>query len=204
MKNSIAILTCLVFTQILSPQNYTSSNLPLILIDTRGKAIPDEPKLTALMKVVNNPDKVNTIYDTTFEYNGYIGLETRGNTAQIFFEKKSYTLETRTDSGSNLNVSLLGMPEENDWVLHGPYSDKSLMRNALAYHLGNLQGRWSPRTRFCEVFINNEYRGVYLLVEKIKIDKNRVNIAKILPEDNYGDELTGGVIIGIVRDRPGS
>lgn len=182
---------------------FTESNLPLILINTQGKTIPDEPKITSLMKVINNPDKVNSIYDKTFEYDGYIGIETRGNTAQIFFEKLSYTLETRTDSGTNLNVSLLGLPQENDWVLHGPYSDKSLIRNALAYHLGNAQGWWSPHTRFCEVFINDEYRGVFVLTEKIKRDRNRVDIATLLPEDDTGDELTGGYILRIDRHREG-
>jgi hypothetical protein len=203
MRNLITIFSFLQLSLTLFAQNYTQSNLPLILIDTQGKAISNEPKITALMKVINNPDKVNHVNDTEFEYNGYIGIEIRGNTAQMF-DKKSFTLETRTDSGTNLNVPLLGMPEENDWVLHGPYSDKSLMRNALAYYLGNLQGRWSPRTQFCEVFINGEYRGVYVLTEKIKIDKNRVNIAKLLPVDNSGDELTGGYIMRIDRDRPGS
>jgi len=204
MTKYIAIFAYFLLSQAISAQNFTESNLPLILINTQGKTIPDEPKITALMKVINNPDKVNHISDTKFEYDGYIGIEKRGNTAQIFFDKLSFTVETRTDSGTNLNVSLLGMPEENDWVLHGPYSDKSLMRNALAYYLGNLMGRWAPRTQFCEVFINDEYRGVYVLTEKIKIDKNRVNIAKLLPVDNAGDELTGGYIMRIDRDRPGS
>jgi hypothetical protein len=131
-------------------------------------------------------------------------LKRRETPHNFFFEKKSYNLETRTDSGTNLNVSLMGMPAENDWVLYGPYSDKSLMRNVLAYHLGNSQGRWSPRTKFCEVFVNKEYRGVYVLTEKIKIDKNRVNIATLKPEYNSGDELTGGYIMRIDRDRPGS
>ncbi|MBN2611174.1 MAG: CotH kinase family protein [Bacteroidales bacterium] len=190
--------------QIALSQNVTESNLPLILINTQGKSIPDETKITALMKVINNPDTINRLTDKTFEYDGYVGIETRGNTSQLLFEKKSFTIETRTDSGTNKNVTLLGMPAENDWVLYGPYSDKTMIRNVLAYHLGHSQGRWSPRTHYCEVFINEEYRGVYVLTEKIKIDKNRVDIAKLKPEDNDGDELTGGYIMRIDRDRPGS
>ena len=106
MKNYIIISLFLLLSQAVLPQSFTQSNLPLILIDTKGQAIPDEPKITALMKVINNPNKVNKLTDQTFEYDGYIGIETRGNTAQIFFEKLSYTVETRTDSGTNLNVSL--------------------------------------------------------------------------------------------------
>lgn len=204
MRYIITTLECLLIAQIISSQSFTDSNLPLILINTQGNFIPNESKITARMSVINNANNINKLTDKDFEYDGFIGIETRGNTSQMFFEKKSFTLETRTDSGTNRNVSLLGMPAENDWVLYGPYSDKSMIRNVLAYHLGNSQDRWSPRTQFCEVFLNDEYRGVYVLTEKIKIDKNRVNIAKLKSEDNAGDELTGGYIMRIDRDRPGS
>lgn len=179
------------------------SNIPLIKINTAGKNIVDEPKIMATMLVIDNANGVNSFSDTAYTYNGSIGIEIRGNTAQMF-PKKSYTVETRLSDGSNNNVELLGMPSENDWVFHGPYSDKSLMRNALAYSIGNGMGRWNPRARFVELMINNEYRGVYLVVEKIKIDKNRVDIAKLKPEDTSGDQVTGGYIISIDRDQPGS
>jgi hypothetical protein len=177
------------------------SNLPIVLIDTQGKTILNDPKITANMKVINKLSGKNSPFDTEFEYDGYIGIEIRGSTSQMF-EKKSFSVETRTDSATNLNVSLMGLPPENDWVLYAPYTDKSLIRNALAYTMGNLTGRWTPRTRFCEVYINNEYRGVYVLVEKIKIDRNRLNLAKLKLTDTAGDELTGGYILKI--DRPDS
>ena len=177
------------------------SNLPLVLIDTKGQTIVSEPKITATMQVINNPSNVNSPVDTTYEYNGYIGIETRGSSSQMF-EKKSFTLETRTDSATNLNVSLMGMPAENDWILYAPYTDKSMIRDALAYNMGNLTGKWSPRTRFCEVFLNGEYRGVYALTERIKIDKNRLNLSKLKTADIAGDQLTGGYLLKI--DRPDS
>ncbi len=182
---------------------YETSNLPIIHINTEGQNIVDEPKIMAKMQVINNANGINHFKDTVFEYDGDIGIEIRGNTAQMF-PKKSYTIETRLSDGSNNNVELLGLPKENDWVLHGPYSDKSLMRNALAYHIGNGMGNWNPHNRFVEVTINNEYRGVYLLVEKIKIDKNRVDIATLKPEDIAGDQLTGGYIFSIDRQQEGS
>ncbi len=186
-------------------QNLSSSNLPIVIIDTKGKSIPDEPKINASMKIINNEGKDNSINDADYEYNGNIGIEVRGNTSQIFFKDKlSYTVETRTGENSNLNVSIMGMPEENDWVLYGPYSDKSLMRNVIAYYLGNQTGRWSPRTRYCELVLNNEYKGIYVFTEKIKIDNNRVDIATLKETDVSGDELTGGYIMRIDRDRPGS
>lgn len=186
-----------------NPVELTESNLPIVIIDTDGTEIVDEPKITAQMKVLNSATGINNVRDANYEYDGYIGIEIRGNTAQMF-PKKSYTVETRFSDGENNNVSLMGLPEENDWVFHGPYSDKSLMRNVLAYYIGNAMGRWSPRTRFCEMIINDEYVGVFLLAEKIKRDKNRVDIAKLKPEDVEGDQLTGGYILSIDRDQPGS
>ena len=88
-------------------------------------------------------------------------------------------METQTDSGTNNNVALLGMPEENDWVLHAPYSDKSLLRNVISYGIYERMGHWAPRTRFVDLYLNDEYQGIDVLTEKIKRDKNRVDIAKI-------------------------
>ncbi|MBL4753255.1 MAG: CotH kinase family protein, partial [Flavobacteriales bacterium] len=104
-------------------------------------------------------------------------------------------LETRDSLGNNNNVSLVGMPPENDWILYGPYSDKSLMRNVLTFKLGNAMGRYASRTRFCELIINGDYKGVYVLMEKIKRDPNRVALEKLEQSDVSGDQLTGGYII---------
>lgn len=180
------------------PLDYTSSHLPVIMVNTNGQTIVQNTKINAEMKVLNNAG-INYLTDTTFEYNGKAGIEIRGFTS-AGFPKKSYSVETRKEDDSNNNVSLLGLPRENDWVFHGPYSDKSLMRNVLAYHLGNLTGKWSPRTRFFELYLNGQYNGVYVLTEKIKNDKGRLNLADLLPRDTVGDELTGGYILKI--DRP--
>jgi hypothetical protein len=175
-----------------------STLLPLVVIDTDGQSIPDEPKITALMKLVDNgAGNYNRPGDPGNGYTGQIGIEQRGESSLWLFLKKSYSFETRTDSGENNNVSLLGMPEENDWVLYGPYADKSLMRNVLSYRIFAEMGHYAPRTRFVDVVINNNYKGVYVLTEKIKRDKNRVDMAKLLPEDISGDELTGGYLMRI-------
>jgi len=176
------------------------SDIPLIVINTSGQEIPDEPKITATMGIIDNPGGLNHPTDTFTGYDGFIGIELRGSSS-LSFEKKNYGIETRNADGSNKNVSLLGLPPENDWVLHGPYSDKSLMRNALAYYLGNKMGHWAPRTRFCELYIENDYKGVYLLVEKVKRDANRLDIEALTPEEVSGSDMSGGYILSI--DRPG-
>ena len=94
-----------------------------------------------------------------------------------------------------MDTSLLGLPTENDFVLYGPYPDKSLLRNYLMYYLGNDIGQYAPRTRMCELYMDNDYRGFYLLVEKIKRDKNRVDIKKLESTDVSGIKLTGDIFL---------
>ncbi len=179
---------------------FQSSNLPIVIIDTYGQEIPDEPKILARMGIIDNGEgHRNNLNDPRNNYDGPIGIEVRGSTTQ-WFPKKQYAVETRDHSGNDSTVSLLGFPPEEDWILYAPYSDKSLMRNVLAYKLSNDLGRYASRTRFCELVLNGSYEGVYVLMEKIKRDRNRVNISKLLPTDIAGDAVTGGYIIKI--DKP--
>lgn len=76
------------------------------------------------------------INDEANVYNGYAGIEIRGQSSQHLFPKKSYGFETRDAKGEDLKVTLLGLPEESDWVLYAPYTDKTLLRNALTFYLG--------------------------------------------------------------------
>lgn len=176
------------------------SNLPIIIIDSDGKNIPNDPRIIAQMGIVYNGEGVlNRVSDAFNEYSGRISIELRGSSS-LWFDKKSYSLETQDSIGENLNVPILGMPKENDWILYGPYSDKSLIRNALAYNLGLNIMEWAPRTRFCELIINNRYLGIYLFCEKIKRDKNRVDISKLTSKDTVGGDLTGGYIIKIDKE----
>ena len=148
------------------------------------------------MRVIDNGRALNRATDPPTGYDGHIGIEVRGATSQTF-PKKQYALETREADGSNRNVPLLGLPRENDWILHAPYTDKTLVRNAVAYRLARSMGRYASRTRFCEVVLNGEYQGVYLLLEKIKRDDARVDIARLRPDETSGDDLTGGYIVKV-------
>ena len=174
--------------------NYTESNLHIISINTYGEDIPDEPRIDAYMGIINNNSGTNNINDPFNDYNGKITIEKRGNSSQEQ-EKPPYRFETVDNNGENNNVKLLGLPEENDWILYAPWSDKSLLRNVLIYSLSNEMGRYAPRSKFVELYLNKEYRGVYVLMEKIKRDKNRVAISSLDPNSNFGDNLTGGYIL---------
>jgi len=177
-----------------APFDFVSSNLPVIVINTDGQEIVYEPKITSTMGIVNNPEgQRNYVSGPYNEYSGMIGIEIRGQTSRGF-DKKSFGLETRDSIGENLNIPLLGLPRENDWVLYGPESDKTLMRNALTYTLAGQLGRYAPRVRFCELVLNGEYQGVYVFTEKIKRDNDRIDITEMVPEDINEPEVTGGYI----------
>ena len=178
------------------PITFTESNLPIVVIDTYGQEILDDPRIIAHMGIINNDTTINSISDPFNEYNGQISIEIRGSSSQMF-PKKQYALETQDSDGENLNVSILGMPSENDWILYAPYSDKSLLRNYLAYNLAMDLGRYASRTRFCEVVINGDYKGLYVFMEKIKRDNNRVDISKLEPDETTGDDLTGGYMLKV-------
>jgi len=182
----------------LPPFTFDSTLLPLVVINTGGEQIPNEPRIAAQMKLIDNGSgSYNRVDDTGNGYSGQISIELRGESSLYFYPKKSYSLETQTATGENNNVSLLGLPEENDWVLYGPYGDKSLIRNVLSYGLFGQMGHYAPRTRFVEVVVNDDYKGLYILTEKIKRDQNRVDMAKLLPGDISGNELTGGYLLRI-------
>jgi len=167
--------------------------LPYINVNTNGQTIIDEPKRRASMQIVDIDDEENE----KVVFNGFIGIELRGSSSQALFEKKSYGVETQDEGGLDLDTMLFDFPTEEDWIFYGPYSDKTLMRNKLIFDLANELDAYASQTKYFELFINNDYKGLYVLMEKIKRDKNRVDISKLNPDENAGEDLTGGYIIKI-------
>ena len=177
-------------------ENFTSP-LPILRVYT-NEEIVDEPKVIARLEVVNHLDgSLNQSSEAATGYNGPIGIEKRGQSSLGLFPKVGYGFETIDENGLDIDTTILGFPLEEDWILSGPYSDKTLMRNVLAYHLANSAGAYASRTKYLELIINDSYQGIYLLMEKIKRDKNRVDIANLKEEDIDGDELTGGYVFKI-------
>lgn len=179
------------------PFVFSESNLPVIIIETaEGVAIPNEPKVTAHMKIIDNVSTINKVTDPANDYNGLIGIELRGAYSQRL-PQKPYGLETRDSLGQNNNVSVLGLPVENDWILLANYNEKTFVRNPISFYLSRKMGHYAPRSRLCEMVLNGSYDGIYLFTEKIKRDNDRVDIAMLDPDDNAGDSLTGGYIFKI-------
>ena len=171
------------------------TTLPIIVINT-ANPLNAQKKVDATMRIINGSKGMNTVGSKSVDYDGHIGIKLRGNSS-LSFNQKKYSIETQDVSGKSMNVSLLGLPEEHDWVLLAPYMDVSMIRDPLAFQLWEEMGYWAPRRKMVEVIFNDDYKGVYILTEKIKQDKNRVDIAKLKPEDNSGRELTGGYILRI-------
>lgn len=169
------------------PEVPGENRLPLFTINTNSNTIVDEPKVDAEMTIEENGEE---------SFNGFIGIEFRGATSQLF-PKKSFGLETRDEANEDLDVSLLGYPEEEDWILYAPYSDKSLMRNVLIYDLSRDIDRYASRTRFVNLVINEVYQGVYVFMEKLKRDDGRIDINNLKDDENSGEDLTGGYILKI-------
>lgn len=187
---------CLSLSLPLLSQLEEGSNLPIVVIDAFGVEIPDEPKIDANMAIYyDTTANLNFIDEAYLHFSGFTGIERRGQTSLSLFPKNGFGIETRNQDLSNNNVSIFGWPEENDWVLHGPYSDKTLIRNAMIYTLARGVFDYAPRTQMCELVINGSYEGVYMFTEKIKRDKGRVNISKLRAEDIEGDQLTGGYMV---------
>jgi len=172
-----------------------SSELPIVMISTFGQTIIPEIKINCLMEIkYNGPINITHISDSANIYSGNIGIEIRGGTS-AGYPQRPYGIETRTIANTNNNVSILGMPAENDWVLLSNFNDRSLIRNPLAYKLFGDMGNYSVRTSLCEVIIDSSYKGIYVFGEKIKRDSNRVDIAKLTAADTSGNNLTGGYIL---------
>ncbi|MGQ0827782.1 MAG: CotH kinase family protein [Bacteroidota bacterium] len=185
-----------------APVTLDSTKLPIVFINTNWQFIGDDPKIPIDFKIMDKGYNVmNKVTDPYNNYNGKAGIEKRGSISQLW-PQNSYSIELRDAAGFELNMPLLGMPSEHDWVLYGPYDDQTFMKNAMSYQMAREMGHWSSRTKFCEVLkqefaFTPSYHGVYLLTEKIKRDKNRLDISKLDIIDNTGDELTGGYIIAV-------
>ncbi len=206
MKKIFIITLFFLCNKITNAQNFDNSNLPIVIITTdfypgtnTHQEIPDDPKIGASMKIIYRPDgSRNFLNDQDnplfLNYNGRIKIEIRGSTSQML-DKKPYSLTTvKSDNISNNNVSILGMPKENDWILNSFAWDPTFTKDFLAYSLSRRLGNYASRGKYCEVIINNEYKGLYMLSEKIKIDENRVNIVKLNKDNNDENTITGGYI----------
>jgi hypothetical protein len=178
-----------------------SSNLPLVIVNTFGSHVTKNQAVPASLLFIEAAGE-RTSLSAPAQFAGRGEVKLRGHSS-LRFPKRSYALKITDSSGKALETPVLGMPRESDWILYAPYSDKTLMRDVLAYELSNKMGRYAARTRFVEVFVvtrpeeklaARHYAGVYVFEEKIKRGPNRVDIVKLTPEDKSEPEISGGYL----------
>jgi len=173
--------------------NLDASQYPVLCVslDTGGASIVDEPKIP-----------VNAVLGAAgvVLHKGVLGIELRGSSSQTF-PKKQYGFETwEPASGGgfdDVDVVLAGLPSEEDWIFHAPYIDETLLKNVLAYDLSRQMGQYASRCRWMVLSIDGDFKGVYVLMEKLKRGKHRINITK-----NKDDDISGGWIIK--KDKAGT
>lgn len=187
-------------------RNFTS-NLPIVVVDTNGVNIDSSGRsFQPVYTVVIDRDELTgiaRINDPEPNFTGRGGMHIRGQSS-AGFPKKQYAWETWNNENEDKKVSVLGMPADSDWILYAPYSDKTLMRNAIVYETARTTGGsfGGVRTQYVEVFMNrnqgtvtlNDYRGVYVLMEKIKRGKERVDIERLGSLTEDPKLITGGYI----------
>lgn len=183
------------------------SDLPLVIVHQFDVPIIPSERTPAYITFIdhNNGERTWLAGDTDLQSRMQTNI--RGSSSQQF-PKKQYAVRLVDDDEENRNEPVLGLPSENNWILHAPYDDKTLMRNAVAYRLSRDIGWYAPRTKFVELFLHegegplteDHYHGVYMLTERIKWDNNRVDIEKLTPDDNAEPEIRGGYIIQNDRD----
>jgi len=177
-----------------------SSNLPLVLINTFGHEVEHDEKTGAAIRFIQ-PEGQRCRLTGPAEFDGRALVNIRGR-ASLRYPKRSFTFRPLDEDDEYRKVPLFGMPSDSDWVLYAPYVDKTFLRDVLAYKLSNEMGWYASRTKFVELFLNETpgklskatYMGIYVLEEKIKRSKERVDIAKLGPEDNVEPRMTGGYI----------
>ena len=107
-------------------------------------------------------------------------------------DKKPYKLKL------DKSQDLLGMGKNKHWALLASRFDQSLLRNRLVSWLGTAMGlAYTPRMLPVELVINGEYCGSYLLAEQVRVDKTRVNIDELDPDDNEEPEVSGGYLLAL-------
>ena len=159
------------------------THLPIITIDTAGQEIPGkavknelgqteytttasgETRIYARLNAIDNTDSRNHPTDKP-SVSSKISMRVRGISSR-WFDKSNYYIKLVKEDLSNNPQSMLGMDSHHEWALHGPFLDKTLIRNYMCYNIAGEIMDYAPNVRFCELILNGEYKGVYLLCETI-------------------------------------
>lgn len=174
-----------------------TSHLPIVQLETNGQTITKEENIWCTVNVVDNKNGLNNLKDK-YDFQTAATLKYRG-TSSLTYRKKQYRIEfyKKQEGTKKDDISVMGMDKEEDWVLSGPFLDRTLIRENLLYGVSREIMDWAPDTRYCEVFLDGEYQGVYLMIEAPKVSKSRVNLKGV-------SSLTGETAYMIQRQLAGN
>ena len=110
------------------------------------------------------------------------GFETWSNTPGIGPSQYGY---------EDVDVSLVGLPKDEDWIIQGPFYDSTLVQNVFTYNTARATGMYAARTRYCVLSIDGIFKGVYVLMEKLKRGPDRIDVSR----NDVGSDLSGGWIV---------
>jgi hypothetical protein len=187
-----------------------SSSVPLVLLHNFGSGTPPATFDQSAVMMVFGTGSGRASLSKAPDLVTRIGLNIRGRSTQGL-PKSSFAVETWDDLNEDQDVEILGMPADSDWVLYAPnYFDTPLIHNPVVHEIGRSLGRYSSRTRMVEVFTSfgtgainyvgptlGNYGGVYVLEEKIKAGKGRVDVPRLGPGDTNATSITGGYVMKI-------
>ncbi len=148
----------------LDDSEYPYAGLPRMVIETDGFHEPrdTETDLPARMQMYDKSTPDGEVIELT--------IKGHGNSSFKALTKFSLKLELTQKK------ALLGMPQDKEWILISNFSDKTLLKNYAIFKLAQRLGAsYTPRSTFVELYLNRQYKGIYLLSESIKVSKNRVN-----------------------------
>lgn len=184
-----------------------TSELPLMVLDDYGAGDPTKEVTLKTAFLLIEPVAGQSSLSQPAVVATRAGVHLRGQTSAEF-PQRGYKVELWDAVNQDTDISLAGLPAESDWVLHNPYVDKSLIRNAFTYGLGPDMGLMAPKFAFAEVYMNtdsrplsaDDYQGVYLLVESVKNAKNRLDLKQLSEADTTIPTITGGYIFKFELD----
>jgi len=187
------------------------SDLPVLVMDTFGKDLPARSHGSSVQLLFYNPVNGRTALTNRPALALRGGFRVRGSTS-AGMPQSPFALHFLDEFNDEKAAAPVGLPAESDWVLYAPNSyDPVLIHNPFVHQLSRDMGRYSPRTRFVEVYVvrsagslkEAHYNGLYVLEEKIKAGRNRVNIDRVGPEDLKPPQVTGGYVLKFDRFGPG-
>jgi spore coat protein H len=173
------------------------TNLPIMMIETNNEIIDKDTKVTIQVSIIDYEGLNSITMDPNLTTDATIKY--RGNSSYATFDKSQYRIQffKNVKKDTVQNYSLFGMNADSDWVLYGPFLDRTLIRNRLMYSLSRELMEWAPDSRYFELYVDNEYQGVYLAVEPVSSGEERIKL------EPFG-LLSGETPYIIRRDRVGT